>query len=300
MASERRIGGGTQLAGVIGWPVEHSRSPQMHNAAYAALGMDWAYVAMPVEPARLEQALHGAAALGFAGLNITLPHKQATAAICDELSPEARRADSANTVVMMDGGRLRGDTTDGQGMLDAIGDLPGPGALVLGAGGAARAAVAALAGAGVAGAGSAPRGAGGGGVGRGGGGAGAGVAVTVSARRRQAAERLARELGATASGWPATEAPDLIVNATPVGQAGEAARLPLDARLLDGRVVCDLAYRGDGAETGLIAAARERGARAVDGMEVLVGQGALAFRLFTGEEPPIEIMRAAVRNATIA
>src|SRR3954453_952892 len=154
MASERRIGGGTQLAGVIGWPVEHSRSPQMHNAAYAALGMDWAYVAMPVEPARLEQALHGAAALGFAGLNITIPHKQATVAICDELSSEARRAASANTVLMMDGGRLRGDTTDGQGMLDVIGDLPGPGALVLGAGGAARAAGGALAGAGVRGAGS--------------------------------------------------------------------------------------------------------------------------------------------------
>jgi shikimate dehydrogenase len=236
--------------------------------------MDWAYVAMPVEPARLEQALRGAAALGFAGLNVTIPHKQATAAICAELSPEARRADSANTVLMLDGGRLRGETTDGQGMLDAIGDLPGSGALVLGAGGAARAAVAAL--------------------------AGAGLAVTVSARRREAAERLAQELGATVTDWPARDAPELIVNATPLGQAGEAAQLPLDAGLLDGRVVCDLAYRGDGAETGLIASARERGARAVDGLEVLVGQGALAFRLFTGAEPPIEIMRAAVRNATIA
>lgn len=274
MAGERRIGGGTRLAGVIGWPVEHSRSPQMHNAAYAALGMDWAYVAMPVEPARLEQALRGAAALGFAGLNVTIPHKQATAAICDELSPEARRADSANTVLMLDGGRLRGETTDGQGMLDAIGELPGPGALVLGAGGAARAAVAAL--------------------------ADAGVAVTVSARRREAAEQLARELGARATDWPARDAPELIVNATPLGQADEAAGLPLEAGLLDGRVVCDLAYRGDGVETGLIAAARERGARGVDGLEVLVGQGALAFRLFTGAEPPIEIMRAAVRNATIA
>jgi shikimate dehydrogenase len=274
MAGERRIGGGTRLAGVIGWPVEHSRSPQMHNAAYAALGMDWAYVAMPVEPARLEQALRGAAALGLAGLNVTIPHKQATAAICDELSSEARRADSANTVLMLGGGRLRGETTDGQGMLDAIGELPGPGALVLGAGGAARAAVAAL--------------------------ADAGLLVTVSARRPQAAEQLAHELGATATGWPARDAPELIVNATPLGQAGEAARPPLEARLLDGRVVCDLAYRGDGAETGLIAAARERGARAVDGLEVLVRQGALAFRLLTGAEPPIEIMRAAVRNATIA
>jgi len=114
------------------------------------------------------------------------------------------------------------------------------------------------------------------------------------------AEQLARELGARATDWPARDAPELIVNATPLGQADEAAGLPLEAGLLDGRVVCDLAYRGDGAETGLIAAARERGARAVDGLDVLVGQGALAFRLFTGAEPPIEIMRAAVRNATIA
>src|SRR2546421_12171928 len=102
MAVERGIGGGTRLAGVIGWPVEHSRSPQMHNAAYATLGMDWAYVAMPVEPARLEQALRGAAALGFAGLNVTIPHKHATAAICEELSPEARRGDSANTGSMLE------------------------------------------------------------------------------------------------------------------------------------------------------------------------------------------------------
>jgi shikimate 5-dehydrogenase len=126
------------------------------------------------------------------------------------------------------------------------------------------------------------------------------VAVTVSARRPEAAEQLAQELGATATGWPARDAPELIVNATPLGQAGAVDRLPLDAGLLEGRVVCDLAYRGDGAETGLIAAARQRGARAVDGLDVLVGQGALAFRLFTGAEPPVEIMRAAVRNATIA
>src|SRR6478752_3766370 len=220
MAGERRIGGGTRLAGVIGWPVEHSRSPQMHNAAYATLGMDWAYVAMPVEPARLEQALRGAAALGFAGLNVTIPHKQATAAICDELSPQARRADSANTVLVLDGGRLRGETTDGQGMLDAIGDLPGPGALVLGAGGAARAAVAAL--------------------------AAAGVAVTVSARRREAAEQLARELGASATDWPAGDAPELIVNATPPRPAGERGPGGADWGRGGGRAVFRWSARGGG------------------------------------------------------
>jgi shikimate dehydrogenase len=274
MAADRSIRATTRLAGVIGWPVGHSRSPQMHNAAFAALGLDWAYVAMPVEPSQLEAALRGMAALGFAGVNVTIPHKQGAAAVCDDLSEEARRAGSVNTVLVGTDGALRGETTDGRGMLDAIGSLPGDAALVLGAGGAARAAAAAL--------------------------AEAGAAVTIAARRAEAAGRLAAELGVRAGQWPPREAPDLIVNATPVGQAGEAADLPIDASLLDGRVVCDLAYRGDGVETGLVAAARTRAARTVDGLDVLVGQGAIAFRLLTGHDPPVEAMRAAVRDVTIA
>ena len=272
MAADLRIGGGTRLAGVIGWPVAHSRSPQMHNAAYAALGMDWAYVAMPVEPERLEQALRGLPALGFAGANVTIPHKQAVAQLCDELSDEARRAGSVNTVLVGEHGRLRGETTDGAGMLDAIGTLPGGGAMVLGAGGAARAAAVAL--------------------------RDAGMRVEIAARRPGAAAALAGELGLDAAdGWPPASLPALVVNATPVGQAGAAEELPVPGRLLDGvEVVCDLAYRGDGAETGLITGARERGIRAVDGLDVLVGQGALAFRLFTGSPAPVAAMRAAVRR----
>jgi shikimate dehydrogenase len=119
MAAERKpIGGATRLAGVIGWPVDHSRSPRMHNAAFAELGMDWAYVAMPVAPERIEAALRGVAALGFAGVNVTIPHKQATARLCDELSATATRAGSVNTVLVGGDGLLRGETTDGQGMLD--------------------------------------------------------------------------------------------------------------------------------------------------------------------------------------
>ena len=142
--AEPGIGGGTRLAGVMGWPVAHSRSPQMHNAAYAALGIDWAYLPLEVEPARLADALSGLAALGFAGVNVTIPHKHPVAGLCDALSDEARRAGSVNTVLVRDGGRLFGETTDGAGMLDAIGDVPRGRAAVLGAGGAARAAVAAL------------------------------------------------------------------------------------------------------------------------------------------------------------
>ena len=270
MAAEVRIGGGTRLAGVIGWPVAHSRSPQMHNAAYAALGMNWAYVAMPVEPDRIEAALRGVASLGFAGVNVTIPHKQAVAALCDELSPEARHAGSVNTVLVEADGRLRGETTDGGGMLDAIGQLPAGSALVIGAGGSARAAAAAL--------------------------AEAGAAVTVVARRREAADALAEELGVTAGPWPVCEPAALVVNATPVGQAVDAEELPLDEGLIAGaQVVCDLAYRGDGAETGLVRSARAAGVRAVDGLDVLVGQGARAFQLFTGRDAPLDVMRQAAR-----
>jgi shikimate dehydrogenase len=265
------ITGTTRLAAVIGWPVSHSRSPQMHNAAYRALGLDWAYVALAVPPDRLAEAMRGLAALGFAGVNVTVPHKRSVAELCHELSAQAGRAGSANTVTVAEGARLIGDTTDGDGMLDAIGDLPA-GALVLGAGGAARAAVVAL--------------------------LDRGLEVSVSARLARRAGDLAADLGCRVEPWPPRQGAALVVNATPVGQAGDADQLPIDEALLDAaEVVCDLAYRGDGAETGLIRAARRRDLRAVDGLDVLVGQGARSFRIFTGAEPPIEVMRAAVRDA---
>jgi shikimate dehydrogenase len=265
----------TRLAGVIGWPVSHSRSPQMHNAAYEALGLDWAYVALPVAPPRLADALGGLAALGFAGANVTIPHKQAVAALCHALSPEAERAGSVNTVTVRDDGSLRGETTDGAGLLDAVGQLPDGPALVLGGGGAARAAVAAL--------------------------VEAGLDVLISARRGDAAAGLAEQLGGRVESWPPRAQASLIVNATPVGQSGDAAELPLDEALLDrAEVVCDLAYRGDGAETGLIGAARRRGLRTADGLDVLVAQGARSFLIFTGLEAPIDVMRAAVRDVPAA
>jgi shikimate dehydrogenase len=219
----------------------------------------------------LADALRGLAALGFAGVNVTIPHKQEAAALCDELSAEAGRAGSVNTITVREDGSLHGDTTDGAGMLDAIGRIPDGPVLVLGAGGAARAAVAAL--------------------------VDAGLDVAVSARRDDAARRLAGDLGGRVEPWPPHAGAPLIVNATPVGQSGDAAELPIDEALLDrAEVVCDLAYRGDGAETGVIAAARRRGLGAVDGLDVLVGQGARSFRIFTGVEAPLDVMRAAVRD----
>jgi len=268
MLGEPVIRGTTRLAGVVGWPVEHSRSPQMHNAAYAALGMDWAYVPLAVPPERLADAVRGLAALGFAGVNVTIPHKQAVAGLVDELTDAAREAGSVNTVLVREGGSLRGETTDGDGLLDALGELPGGRAVVLGAGGSARSVVAAL--------------------------RAAGADVAVSARRLEAAG----ELGVPLVAWPLREPAGLIVNATPVAQSGDAADLPLDPAALHGTaVVCDLVYRADGARTGLLAEAERRGARTVDGLAVLVGQGARSFRMFTDAEPPVDVMDAAARGS---
>jgi shikimate dehydrogenase len=255
-------------AAVIGHPVSHSRSPAMHTAAYRALRLDWEYTAIDVAPDALADFAAGMGAAGLAGVNVTIPHKAAVLALCDELSHEARRCGSVNTLLVRPGG-LRGETTDGAGLLWALGEVEPADALVLGAGGAARAAVAAL--------------------------ADAGWRVKVSARRPEAAA----ELGAGVAPWPPQEGARLIVNATPLGQVpGTAVAVPGTGLIDQGTIVCDLAYRGDGAPTPLIVAARERGAHAVDGIDVLVGQGIFAFELLTGAPAPVEVMRAAARGET--
>jgi shikimate dehydrogenase len=258
---------GRRLAAVIGHPVAHSRSPAMHTAAYEALGLDREYVAIDVEPAVLDLFIGTLAADGFAGVNVTIPHKQAVIELCDELSDEARRAGSVNTVLVRDGG-LRGETTDGAGLLWALGEVEPADALVLGAGGAARAAVTAL--------------------------ADAGWRVAVRARRREGAAAL----GVGVEPWPPRKGARLVVNATPLGQQ-DAGTVPLPAELITPEtIVCDLAYRGDLTPTPLVQAAAARGARAVDGLDVLVGQGIVAFELFTGVPAPVDVMRAAAWGRT--
>lgn len=269
MAAERG-----RRAAVIGHPVGHSRSPAMHTAAYRALGLDWEYAAVDVEPAGLAAFVAGLAGDGFAGVNVTIPHKGAVLELCDEVSDEARRAGSVNTVLVR-GGRLRGETTDGYGLLWALGEVEPADALVLGAGGAARAAVTAL--------------------------TDAGWRVAVSARRPDAAA----ELGVGVESWPPRRGARLVVNATPVGQRtsgtvpDESGTVPIPAELITpDTIVCDLAYRGDGTPTPLIEAATARGARAVDGLDVLVGQGIAAFELLTGVSAPVDVMRAAAWGRT--
>jgi shikimate dehydrogenase len=266
----------TRLAGVIGDPVRHSLSPNLHNAAYRALGLDWAYVAFAVPDGAAADALAAVRALGLVGLSVTMPHKTAVAALCDELSPAAAALRSVNTVTPGPDGCLVGDSTDGAGFVRALADAgvdpDGRSALLLGAGGAARAVALAL--------------------------AGAGARVTVAARRAQAADAAAVLADGTAIRWDdradAAAAADLIVNATPLGMAGDPA-LPVPAAVLSAaHAVVDLVY--EPRETPLLAAARAVGARVVPGLGMLVHQAAQQVELWTGRTAPIDAMRTAVEG----
>ena len=273
------ISGTTRLLGVIGDPVAHSRSPRMQNAALQALGLNWAYVPLPVKAANLESVLRGLQAVGFVGVNVTVPHKEAVAQLVDELRPTAQASGSVNTVIFAEDGRLIGDSTDGPAIAAAIAseieETYRGSVLVLGAGGSARAAAAAL--------------------------AQDGCAVQIHARRFEAAEALARDLAGSGNVEAVADLPDpvggVVVNCTPVGALVDPDGMPLPAsRLLDVRVVVDLAYRADATPTPLITAAAETGCAVVDGLEVLARQGAKALEIWTGESAPLEVMLAAARG----
>lgn len=272
----------TRVVGVIGDPVRHSLSPALHNAAFAALGLDWAYLAFPVPAGQAAGALSGVRALGLDGLSVTMPHKGAVVAFVDHLSPTAARLSAANTVVRR-GTRLAGESTDGDGFVAALRmdegwEPAGRRCLLLGTGGAARAIALALGQAGAA-------------------------EVAVVGRRPDAAEvtaELAGRAGRTARPDEADHA-DLIVNATPVGMSGivgldreSVPRIPFEMdldRLGRGQLVVDLVYSP--AVTPLLDGARRQGAATANGLGMLIHQAALQFRLWTGEDPPLEVMSAA-------
>jgi len=264
----------TRVTGVIGWPVEHSLSPAIHNAAFAELGLDWVYVPMPVPPGRVLAAIEGLAALGFAGANVTMPHKTEVASAVDELTEDARRLRAVNTIVVVEGA-LEGHNTDAPGFdrflrRDAAFDPAGRSVLIYGAGGAARAVALAAAQAGA---------------------REVAVAARTAARAEAVAETL-EGLGVEHRWLPfdavTAESPELVVNATPVGARGE--ELPLPALGPD-TVVVDLLYRP--ATTPLQARAREAGARVHGGLGLLLHQAAISFELWTGQVPPLETMSAA-------
>lgn len=259
---------------VIGHPVAHSRSPDMQMAALTELGLagEWIYGALDIAPEDFEAEVAALALDGeYAGVNVTVPHKEAALAMADEASEAARAIGAANTLSFRDG-RIVAENTDAAGLLRSLPHLPdGERALVLGAGGAARAAIWAL--------------------------VDVGTKVDVWNRTPQRAEAVARELGARAVTEPVAAEYGLIVNTTAVGLSGEDPfeHLPLAAdSFRPEQVVVDMVYGEE--PSALLAAAAAAGATIVDGLEMLVQQGALSLRIWTGEEASLEAMRAAVHR----
>ncbi|HET9720467.1 MAG TPA: shikimate dehydrogenase [Solirubrobacteraceae bacterium] len=256
--------------GVVGWPVAHSRSPRFQNAGLAAAGLaGWRYQPLPLPPQLFDQAVPALAALGFRGVNVTLPHKQRALALADESTERARRIGAANTLLFEPSGGVWADNTDAPGLVASLPQpVEGRSALVLGAGGVARAAVWALREAGA-------------------------REVRVWNRTPERAARLAAELEATAVST--AEPADLLVQCTSLGLASEPGpgELPVEeADLTSFGTVVDFVYRPEG--TALVRAARRAGVPAVDGLQLLLAQGALSFQLFTGVPAPVAEMRAAL------
>lgn len=283
-----QISAQTKITGVIGWPVEHSLSPPMQNAAMAALGLDWTYVAFPVRPDSVKAAIAGMRAFGIVGLNVTLPHKIAVIPHLDEVDDFARATGAVNTIHNV-GGRLIGYNTDAYGFVQSViadGELmiAGTTVLVLGASGAARAVAA----------GAASEGA---------------KKVILSNRTREKAEQMGKNLEAAfpetrfevvqyseSSLAHASARAQIVANATSLGlRPGDA--LPISPEALGpGQVVFDAVYRPEG--TPLLEAAREAGAIAVDGLAMLARQGAKSLRIWSGLEPDEDLMISVLRQLT--
>jgi shikimate dehydrogenase len=257
--------------GVIGWPVAHSLSPAFQNAALKAAGLtEWRYQRLPIPPERFVETVRALPAAGFRGVNITIPHKETALALADDPSPRALAIGAANTLLFEPDGRIRADNTDAPGLIGALPiDARGLSVLVLGAGGTARAAVWALLNAGAS-------------------------EVRVWNRNPERARRLCSELGGTPV--ERADAADLLVHTTPIGLDGNDKTLkglPLGADdLLRYKILVDFVYRGEG--TALVRAARNCSIETVDGLELLIAQGALSFQQFTGIAPSVAAMREAV------
>lgn len=263
----QQLTGRTRLAGVIGWPVSHSRSPRLHNHWLARHGIDGAYVPLAVAPADLAAAVHGLRAAGFLGANVTVPHKEAVLALCDQVLPAGRRAGAVNTLVFGPDG-IAGTNTDGVGFLEnlrahGVDPAAGP-ALLLGAGGAARAIAAAL--------------------------LDLGVPVTVANRSADRAAALAAALpGLGVLPWAERATlggQALLVNTTVLGMTGQdALDMPLD-RAAPGLVVADIVYAP--LVTPLLADAAAHGLVTVGGLGMLLHQAVAGFASWFGVTPAVD------------
>lgn len=275
---------------IFGYPLGHTLSPVMHNAAAQALGLPYRFTAYEVHPDRYEEAVRGAAAMGFAGFCVTIPHKVATFGLMDELSEDARLMGAVNMVTFEEGGRLKGHNTDGAGWLRSLEEETGVSpegkrCLLLGAGGAARAIAIKLAQTGAA-------------------------HVEIRNRTAEKAAALAREVKShfqdveiQGGGLDALESAargrDIIVNTTSLGMSGEAAReaaCPLPEEFIPPESICaDAVYNP--LDTPFLKAARRKGARAVSGVGWLLHQGALGWELWTGTQMPVEYVREKMLEA---
>jgi len=271
------INGSTGIVGIFGWPIEHTLSPAMHNAAFAALNLDYIYVPFAVEPKTLHAAAQAIRVLGLRGVNVTVPHKQAIIPFLDRIDPLARRIGSVNTVVNRNG-TLCGYNTDAAGFIQDVraqGFVPrGATALLIGAGGVATAIAHALAAAGA---------------------KKIFVSDVLAARARQFARQIPRctfVCGPAVRGG--ADNADIIINATPLGMHAEDPS-PVNARYLRrGVFVYDVVYNR---KTRLMKDARTAGAKAAGGLGMLLLQGAIAFELWTGKKAPVEVMRKALRRS---
>ncbi len=281
------LDGETKIVAVIGWPVRHSLSPPMQNAALAELGLNWVYVPFEVSPTRLEVAVEGLRSLNLVGWNVTVPHKGAMADLVDELGDSARVLGAVNTVEVVRG-VLYGHNTDGEGFLRALREqqevIRGKRVALIGAGGSARSIAYAVANDGAA-------------------------ALTIlnrtPGRAVEVAELVTRETGlqVRVEGLEAPEAgqvvqeAEIVIDATPVGMHPQTAVPPVvpPQWLHEGQCVCDLVYTPR--DTTLLRAARQRGARTLDGTGMLVHQGAIALERWTNTAAPVEVMREALLGA---
>jgi shikimate dehydrogenase len=279
--SRGTISGKTRLLALIGQPVGHSLSPAMHNAAFAADGLDFVYVCLDVDPDGLPAAVRGAQALKFRGFNVTMPHKQAMIPLLDELDDGARISGAVNTVVIEDSG-MRGYNTDGSGMVMACDEagveLSGRRVLLLGSGGTAAAIAFAFCKAGV-------------------------RELHITSRNAEHVARLRDKLCLAGTEKLSVHPPegleqgvsdaDVVVNATPLGMK-EDDPMPVPPEYVrEGRAFCDAVYR-PGKETPLARLARERGVPVVAGGRMLLYQGVLAQKFWTGREPNVQAMAQAI------
>ncbi|HWR40273.1 MAG TPA: shikimate dehydrogenase [Patescibacteria group bacterium] len=280
-----QISSRTRTLGILGWPLGHSLSPIMQNAAFAAGGQNCVYLAFPVAPEQLSAAVMGMKALGFMGANVTIPHKIAIQEYLDDIAEDARLAGAVNTLVFREG-RVTGHNTDAGGFMAALPaslrTMQGKSAVVLGAGGAARAVVAGLVVAGC-------------------------RKLTVVARTPERGQELAASFNQMANitlcGWQDSVLNrsladcSLLVNSTPLGMSPEVTKEPpVDwAALAPAAVVCDLVYNPR--VTRFLERAQARGHQVVSGDGMLLEQGILAYQLWTGQEAPRQRMQEALKAA---